>query len=88
MKEYMKTYGKYIFEGPEANITPMSGEHLERLATNAKESAAGMDQWTPGDFRLLSKLAFEHLADMLNMVEEEGRWPESLSHARSAFLSK
>ena len=41
----------------------------------------------PRDFRLLSNLAFEHLAEMLNGIEETGTWPKDLLHARAAFLA-
>ena len=87
-KTYMSEYVEHIFEGPEANITPMSGKHLRQMAETAKESAGGMDQWTPGDFRLLSDLAYEHLAHMLNGIEETGTWPKDLLHAGAAFLAK
>ena len=66
----------------------LTGKCLRYMAMSAKESAAGMDQWCPGDFRLLSDLAFEHLAELLNMVEETGQWPAALTHCRAAFLAK
>ena len=28
LQEYLETTGKYIFDGPEANLPPMSGDHL------------------------------------------------------------
>ena len=37
------------------------------MAINAKESAAGMDQWTPGGFRFVSDLAFMHEAEWLQV---------------------
>ena len=52
------------------------------------DSAAGLDQWTPGDMKLLSDLAFESLAELLNMVEEGADWPEQLKVARATFLPK
>ena len=65
---------EFIFEPPTANMSKLTRPHLQSMAVNAKESAAGMDQWAPGDFRLLSDLAFEHLADILNLIEEEGKF--------------
>ena len=71
-----------------ANITPLAGADLKEMATNAKESACGTDQWAPGDFKLLSNLAYEHLAELLNSIEVNGGWPQEITHVRAAFLSK
>ena len=46
-EHYLKEYEQYIYEGPEASITPLAGKHLKYIAMSAKESAAGMDQWCP-----------------------------------------
>ena len=55
---------------------------------DVKEGAAGMDQWAPADFKLLSDRAYGELARMLNMVENGSSWPESLQMARAAFMEK
>ena len=74
---------KYIYVGPEAKSTRLNGQHLKHMAVNAKESAAGMDQWTPGDFRLLSDLAYEHLAELMNCIEDTGKLPKKLSETHA-----
>ena len=35
-----------------------------------------------------SNLALKHLVDMLNLIEQEGRWPRQMHYARVAFLPK
>ena len=66
-RQYLEDYAEFLFEAPTANITMLT--ELKAMAVSAKESAAGLDQWAPGDLRLLSDLAFEYLADLLNMIE-------------------
>ena len=84
----MEKYDRYIFKKKEANLEKLEGRDLRITAACTGESAAGLDQWAPGDFKLLSDLALEKLAEMLNMVEEGAEWPEQLGKARAAFLSK
>ena len=67
--KYVEDYGPYIYNGIEASMARMAGDHRKEMATNATESACGSDQWAPGDSRLLSNLAFEHLAELLNSIE-------------------
>ena len=69
-------------------MTPLTGKHLKHMAANAKEPAAGIDQLSPGDFRLLSDLAFEHLAELMNSIEATCRWPKELTHTGANFLTK
>ena len=51
-------------------MEPLTGQDLEQVARHAKETAGGMDMWTPADFKFLSRGAFGELATFLNMVEE------------------
>ena len=37
---------------------------------------------------MLSAKAYEMLADVLNKVEQTGRWPQSTKYAKAAFLEK
>ena len=69
-------------------MTKLRGCDLMEVAIAGSECAAGMTQWSPGDLKLLSPLAFEHLATFLNMVESGCDWPEQFSHARASLLSK
>eukprot|EP00973_Karenia_brevis_P059870 8333668-Karenia_brevis.AAC.1 len=47
-----------------------------------------MDNLHPEDLRLLPMEAIRLLADLYNMIEQGGNWPEALQHARAAMLSK
>ena len=63
----------------------LSGEDLRITAPCPGESAAGLGQWAPGDLKLLSSMAYETLADLLNLVEEGADWLEQMGSARAAF---
>ena len=53
-----------------------------------KETAGGLDQWTPADLRMLAPKAYEALAKMLNEIERGKAWPSQMHNARAAFLPK
>ena len=41
--KYMKQYGKYIYEAPEANMQRITGKDLEDAAMHVENTAGGMD---------------------------------------------
>ena len=47
--KYLEDYEKYIFCSENAEMSPLTGEELQQAAKDATESAAGDDQWGPGD---------------------------------------
>ena len=85
---YIEDYKDFIFKQREASIEEITGEDIKRTITSQKETAGGMDQWTPAEFKLLSNKACERLAEMFNCIEEGARWPEQTTKARAAFLAK
>ena len=85
---YMRKYEKYIYQARQARIEKLTGNDLKLTAQCTKESAAGLDQWTPGDLKMISDKAYEKLAAMLNMILAGAKWPTHLERARAAFLSK
>ena len=48
----------------------MTGEDLITTLMDTKESASGLDQWKPVEFKMLPTLALERLVDMMNIIEE------------------
>ena len=77
----MNKYAEFIYNGKEATMEKLSGKGLKITAACTGESAAGLDQWALGDLKLLSDLAYEELAVMLNMVEKGAEWPEQMVDA-------
>lgn len=52
----------------------------------AKNSAAGLDQWTPGDLMLLPGTALDELAKLLNLVRSKGSGvAETDAHHKSSL---
>ena len=45
---------------------------LMRSCIEARSSSAGLDMWSPDDFKTLLIKAFEWLAELLDLVEEGG----------------
>ena len=78
----------YVYRGKAATMTDLTAEDLKTTARTTKETAAGMDRWTPAEMRMLSTKAYGYLADLLNDIEKGAPWPEQLTAARAAFLSK
>ena len=66
----------------------ITGQDLARVSSVSGETAAGIDQWAPGDLKLFSPLAFEWIANLLNLIEEGAEWPKQMCTARAAFLVK
>ena len=85
---YIEEYKEFIFKQQEASIERISGEDVKKTVTSQKETAGGMDQWMPAEFKLLSKKACGALAEMFNCIEEGASWPEQTTKARAAFLAK
>ena len=75
---YMEKHSEYIFRQAQANSEDITAEDLETMAKMTADSAAGMDQWAPGDINMLSKVAFKMLAKMMNAIERGSPWPEQL----------
>ena len=65
----MKDYDKYIYKGAKAEADPLKGDDMAKAAADAAESAAGTDQWGPGELSKSSPLAYERIAQMLNNIE-------------------
>ena len=84
----MTKYNEFIFKGKAVTTEKTTAEDLRETAMDTGDSASGLDQWAPGDMKLLSQEAFETLAELLNMIEDGAERLEQLKLARAAFLSK
>ena len=88
LDKYIKEYDQFIFKMPEAEVEDTIGEDVKAICNEAHHTDAGMDQWAPADLKELSDLVYQHLADMMNTIEQGAPWPEALLFARAAFLAK
>ena len=88
VEKYIEAYSKYMYEEVEATMQELRGKDLMETMKDAKETAAGLDNWFPADYKLLPVEAFNILADMLNMIEEGQDWHKQMKVARAVFLAK
>ena len=85
----MDRYAEYIYkEAADTQFPPITGSDIKEVCASAAESAAGLDVWAPADFKHLSDTAYERLAELFEMIEDQGRWPEAALHARAAYMEK
>ena len=82
-KKYMEEYDEFIFKQQEAEIEELTAEDLRITADCTRQSASGLDQWSPGDFAMMSDSALGHLAALLNRIEQGSAWPKQLMVAGS-----
>ena len=88
-KKFLEEYKEFLYkQTEEENIGMVTGAEIKEACQDAAETAAGLDIWSPSDFRMLSDKAYEWLAVLLNTIEEGAEWPEQLLHGRAAFLEK
>lgn len=85
---FMAKYDEYIHKADPFDIPPIRAEDLMAACTEARKSAPGLDNWSPGDFALLPLAAHTHMAHLLNLIEEGHPWPEQLAIAKASFLAK
>ena len=51
-------------------------------------TAAGLDNWEPGELALLSFETFVWITELLNLIDDGCPWPIGMQHARAAYLVK
>ena len=88
VERYMEKYDDYIFKRPQAEIENITGDDVYETIREQKETAGGLDQWTPASLKLFTRKACGKFAELMNMVEEGAKWLESSTTARAAFLPK
>ena len=66
MDDYKYLISKHAGMGME----DLRGEDVEEAIQNLKETAGGLEQWTPADLKLLSNKACPGLAEVFGMIEK------------------
>ena len=57
LRAYCK-YKEYHYQGPEAKIPTFTVARLREVASGSQPTAAGVDGWSPAEFKLLPLCAF------------------------------
>ena len=60
--DFTRKYADLIFKHPTVEVEPVTGNGLKQTGQAAGNSAAGLDNFSPGDFKYLSDLTYEWLA--------------------------
>lgn len=63
-------------------------EEVKEACRGAVKKAAGLYGWRPEEFSVLLYEIYQPLADLMNVIVREKRWPKAQHTARSCFLSK
>ena len=84
--------GKYkqfmYFATSEYRVDPIDAREFMKTCTHGSMTAAGLDNWEPGELALLSFETFVWITEVLNLIEEGCPWPIGMQHARAAYLVK
>ena len=75
---FMAKYAEYIYRAPEHEHEDITGQELYEVCQKAGKSAAGPDGLEPAEMALLSRKVYEHIAVLLNMVEDGASWPQGM----------
>lgn len=86
--KFVERYKEHILHQDQFEIHDVDPDRLMKKCMSTNNSAAGMDQWGPAEFKLLSRESFVWLAKLLDAVEGGAKWPDQLKWAKAAFLAK
>ena len=84
----MDKYEQHIYCQPQDDIDEITTDDVVAAFAKAKKTAAGMDNWQSGELALMSRETRAWVATMYRIVEETGKWPDGVKHARAAYLAK
>eukprot|EP00754_Rhynchopus_humris_P016063 Rhum_TRINITY_DN14491_c0_g1::Rhum_TRINITY_DN14491_c0_g1_i1::g.91124::m.91124 len=85
---FRSRYAEHIQSYPYSAEPVTAADLRDTLSDMPSGKASGPDGWFVEELRLLPDIALERLAEILNRVEVEGVWPESLTHAVVAMIPK
>ena len=85
---YLAKYEEFVHRAPKYKVAPISAEDLMYEWRECSKSAPGPDGFEPAEMALLPKEAYQHMADLLNLIEGGAQWPRGIQEARAAFMEK
>ena len=89
IRKFTAKYDRYLHKAGESHVGDLTGPQLMAEIEAASNSAAGLDGWRSTELSIISGLAAQLLADLLNAIEQDGApWPDSTLQVRAAFLGK
>ena len=67
--DYTEKYKSHTYKSKEDEMEDITAEDVQEEMRTLKETAGGMDQWTPADLELLPLTTCKSLAHMFNAIE-------------------
>jgi len=69
VEEYLHKFNRYIHKAAPFGVKDITGERVLQVFQRTKESAGGMDGWSPKELSLLPIGACNKIAIMFNQIE-------------------
>ncbi len=73
---------------PMQEVWQHTGTRLWGIARKQPSKAPGPDGWDAATWKTWPLRFWERLAELFNLVEEKGRWPQAFGSAHVAMLDK
>eukprot|EP00973_Karenia_brevis_P065747 9138130-Karenia_brevis.AAC.1 len=85
---FMCRFCSFLFLSSSFHLDPLTVDDLKMTIAEGSNSAAGLDGFSPADFKLFSDNILTWLVRLLDLVEGGAPWPQGLLHAKGSLLSK
>ena len=79
---YHDAYDHHTYHALPYHVTKITAQDLLDTFAESDPKAVGMDGWSLQELRLITLPVAQHLADLLNTIEEGADWPHQLLHAK------
>ena len=85
---FAQRFGRYVQTIP-MNLGDLTAQDLRAtLSKQSSRCAAGVEGWRVAELKALPDLLLDKLAQVLNKVEQSGRWPRALERALVALVPR
>ncbi|CAE7676109.1 xynB [Symbiodinium sp. CCMP2592] len=90
VEAFWDLFGQYVGQPsvPFPELPPLKGEDLRTMARKNASKVAGLDGLSPRMVSWLPDEALERLAELLNVIETKGVFPDNLKYWKIAFIPK
>ena len=85
---FLQAYRDHFVMQGEFSVERLNAQTLAAAILETAENAPGLDGVTAADLQLLSPVAIQKLADMLQAIEDGADWPDQTLAGRTAWLDK
>ena len=87
-ERFRTRFGPHIVHTPMVLHDLTADDLLKTLKTQSVRTACGMDGWRVAELKSLPIPLLTRMADMMNYIETQGRWPSALERALVSLIPK